>query len=349
MTSITRRSFGLLSAASGAAAAGGAAAVGGARAARATTADHVNVGIMALASHAPTMIAQAKGYFTGQGLAVKFVSFQAAQAMAVAIASGDVDFGITAITGGLISLADKNAVRVIGGALQEAPDVAGEKILVSKKAFDAGITTPAKLKGRSFGITTAGSSFQYMAHKIAQKEGFSDSNLRMMPLENIPTLVAALRSGEIDAWSIVPDIADSLVSTGDVHEIGKISDYIPNYQVTTVFTSKANVTKRTDLVKRFLAGFGKGVDDYNAALVYKKMSPQDTAGIIEIIHQYVYTTLPTDQATQRISAGAMLISPNARMNLQNIEDQLSWFKSGRMVPPNSSMAELVDTSFVQTY
>ena len=40
-----------------------------------------------------------------------------AQPMAVAIASGDVDYAVTAISGGLISLAQKGAIKVIGGAL----------------------------------------------------------------------------------------------------------------------------------------------------------------------------------------------------------------------------------------
>ena len=34
--------------------------------------------------------------------------------MAVAIASGDVDNAVTAISGGFVSLADKGAIKVIG-------------------------------------------------------------------------------------------------------------------------------------------------------------------------------------------------------------------------------------------
>ncbi|HET7413879.1 MAG TPA: ABC transporter substrate-binding protein, partial [Pararhizobium sp.] len=106
--------------------------------------DKIRIGILALTSHSPSIIAEGKGYFGEQGLAVEFVQFQAAQPMAVAIASGDIDFGMTAISGGLVSLAEKGAVRVIGGALQEVPGIEGQKILASKKAYDAGMTTPAK-------------------------------------------------------------------------------------------------------------------------------------------------------------------------------------------------------------
>jgi NitT/TauT family transport system substrate-binding protein len=266
--------------------------------------------------------------------------------MAVAIASGDVDFGVTAITGALVSLADKGVVKVIGGALEEASGIEGQKILVSKKAHDEGVTSPARLKGRSFGITTAGSSFQYMAHKIAQKEGFPDSAIRLEPLQKVPVLIAALKSGRIDAWAIVPNIADLLIKGGNVFEIGKISDYIPDYQVTTVFTSTANIEKRRGLVKRYLAAYSRGVADYDAALVKKTMGAKETAEIVAIIHKYVYADMPLAKADPRIRAGAMLISPNAKMNLKSIEDQLDWFKAEHMVPTGVTMRALVDASFV---
>lgn len=316
--------------------------------ARAADADKIKVGILPLASHSPTFIALGKGYFDKQGLSADTVSFEAAEPMAVAIASGDVDFSVTAITGGLISLAAKGAVTVIGGSLTEAPRVEGQKILVSKKAYDAGVTTPAKLKGRSFGITTAGSSFQYMAHKIAQKEGFADSDIELKPLQKIPLVIAALKTAQIDAWAIVPNIAETLTKDGSVVEIGKIADYIPNYQVTTVFTSSANVAKRRDLVQRYLAAYSQGVADYNAALVDKTMSKDDTAAIVEMIHKYVYTSQPLDKADPLIRAGAMRIAEKARLNLASVKDQLDWFEGEKMVPPGMTMAKLVDTSFVST-
>jgi NitT/TauT family transport system substrate-binding protein len=345
MSSMTRRRFGFELAAGSAALAALTTPMS-----RALAADKIHVGILPFTSHAPDIIAEGQGYFAKQGIDASFVTFLAAQPMAVAIASGDVDFGITAITGGLINLADKGVVKVIGGALEEAPEIEGEKILVSRKAYEAGVTTPAKLKGRSFGITTAGSSFQYMAHKIAQKEGFPDSAITLRPLEKVPAIIAALKSGQIDAWSIVPNIADALTRGphADVVQIGKISDFIPRYQVTTVFTSTANVEKRPGLVKRFLAAYSKGVADYNAALVHKTMNPAETAKLVAMIHKYVYASLPLAKAAPRIREGAMLISPSAALNLDSVKDQLDWFKAGGLVRASSSMAKLVDPNFVKT-
>jgi NitT/TauT family transport system substrate-binding protein len=343
MQSMTRRAFGLSALAISVLAGSGALLP-----TPAFAAEKIKIGILPLTSHAPDIIAEGLGYFAKQGIEASFVTFLAAQPMAVAIASGDVDFGITAITGGLISLADKGAVKVIGGALEEAPGVEGEKIIVSKKAYSEGVTTPAKLKGRIFGITTIGSSFHYMAHKIAQKEGFADSDIQLKPLQKVPTVIAALKSGQIDAWSIVPNIANALTKGPDVVEIGKISDYIPNYQVTTVFTSTANVEKKPDLVKRFLAAYAQGVAAYNAALVEKTKSKDETDAIVKMIHQYVYANQPLEKAAPRIRAGAMRISPNAALHLASVKDQLDWFKAQKMVPAGITMEKLVDTRFVKT-
>jgi NitT/TauT family transport system substrate-binding protein len=57
------------------------------------------VGVLRLSSSAPVFIAQDKGYFREAGLDVELKFFDAAQPIAVATTSGDVDFGITAFTG----------------------------------------------------------------------------------------------------------------------------------------------------------------------------------------------------------------------------------------------------------
>ncbi|WMS40888.1 ABC transporter substrate-binding protein [Acuticoccus sp. MNP-M23] len=314
----------------------------------ASAADEIKVGILRFASHSPSMIAKAKGYFADEDLDVTFVPFQAAQPMAVAIASRDIDFGMTAISGGLVSLADKGAVKVIGGALMETDDVEGQKILASKAAYDAGFTDPSGLKGKRFGVTTAGSSFHYMASKVGEAEGLKTGDFRIVPLQKVPAVIASLKSGQIDSWSIVPNIASAISAGGDVVEIGKISDYIPGYQVTTVFTSTANVEDRPDLVKRFLAGLSKGIADYNAAFVDKTMSDADSAEIVKIVHEYVYADMPLDKADKRIRAGAMRINEGAALNVESVEDQLEWFKAEKLVPEGVTMDDLVDTQFVTT-
>ncbi len=309
----------------------------------------IRVGALRFTSHAASFVAFERGYFKNQGLDVEFKFFKAAQPMAVAIASGDVDFGVTAVSGGLINLAGKGAIKVIGGALHEEQGIDGQMIIASKQAIDSGLKTPADLKGRSFGITQTGSSFHYMIHKIAQKEGFSSSDIRLKPLQKVGAIIGALKSGQIDAWCIVPHIAKSLAKSPNIEIIGKISDYIPSYQVTTVFTSATIAKNRPKLVKSFLKAFSDGADDFNAALVDKTAGDKASEDMVKLIHRYVYASKPYAKAAPSIRNGAMRINKNAKLDITSIKDQLDWFKSEKLVKPNITMKMLVDSSYVDTY
>ncbi|THD72846.1 ABC transporter substrate-binding protein [Thalassobius vesicularis] len=305
----------------------------------------VVVGALNFTSHAASFVAYERGYFAEAGLDVEFKFFQAAQPMAVAIASGDADYAVTAISGGLISLAEKGAAKVIGGALSEEKGIDGQKILVSDAAYQAGVTTPKALDGKKFGMTQAGSSFHYMGAKIAAAEGI---NLEYVPLQKVGAVIGALKSGQIDAWSIVPHIAKPLAGSGAVHIIGDLADYIPDYQVTTVFTSAGNAANERDKTAAFLAAFSKGAADFNAALVDKTTSADEAEAMIQLVHKYVYSDKPYDKAKPGIVNGAMRINAEAALNMGSVQDQLSWFKAEGLVKDTVSMEMLVDPSYVKT-
>jgi NitT/TauT family transport system substrate-binding protein len=315
----------------------------------ARAADKIKVGALRFTSHSGSFVAFERGYFAKQGLDVEFIFFQAAQPMAVAIASGDVDFGVTATTAGLVNLAQKDAVRIIGGALHEEKGIDGSAILVSDKAFEEGVTSPAKLGGRTFGVTQIGSSFHFMGSRIAAKEGLAKGSLKMKPLHKVGAIIGALKSGQIDSWAIVPHLAKALAKSGKVHIIGWINDYAPDYQVTTVFTSKKNADDRKDLVKRFLTGFSMGVADFNAALVDKTAGDTAAEDMVKLIHKYVYASRPYAKAAPSIRNGAMRINEGAALNVSNISQQLDWFKAEGLVDKSISLDTLVDRSFVKTY
>ncbi len=306
----------------------------------------ITVGALRFTSHSGSFIALEKGFFADAGVDVELKFFQAAQPMAVAIASGDVDYAVTAISGGLISLADKGAIKVIGGALSEEPGIDGQKILASDAAFQAGLKTPKDLGGKTFGVTQAGSSFHYMGSKVAQAEGVEMS---FKPLQKVGAIIGALKSGQIDAWSIVPHIAKPLSGSGAVHIIGSIADYLPQYQVTTVFTSAKNASDEKDQTQAFLNGFGQGVADYNATMIDKASGDEGVQAMVDLIHKYVYTDRPREKAAPSIINGTMRLNEGAKLNMASVKDQLAWFQSEGLVDESISIDTLVDPSYVETF
>lgn len=315
----------------------------------AASAEPVRLGVLRLASHAGGYVAFERGYFTGEGLEVQLEFFQAAGPMAVAIASGDIDFGVTAITGALVNLAERGAVRVIGGALIEEPGVDGQKILASNAAYAAGLDAPGKLGGHSFAITQTGSSFHYMIARIAQHEGIDPATLRLPALQQVGAIIAALKSGQVDSWSIQPHIAKALDAAGDAKIIGDVADYLPDYQVTTIFTSTRNATERRDVTERFLRAYARGIADYNAALVDRTAGEAAAEDVTRLIHKYVYTDRPYEKAAPAIRAGAMRLQPGARLNLASVRDQLAWLQEEGFVSAAITLGQVVDPGFVETY
>lgn len=306
----------------------------------------VNVGVMRLASHAPSFIAFERGYYKEAGLDVELKYFEAAQPMAVAIASGDADYGITAMSGGLISLAEKEAVKVIGGALTEEKGLVGAIILASNKAYEAGLTHPKELAGKTFGITTTGSSFHFMAHKIAQANNISLSDISLRPLQKVGAIVGALSSNQIDSWAIQPSIGKKMIAENVAKQIGLVSDYAPDYQVTTVFTSTHNAAIEREKTQAFIKAYARAVDDYNKAFVDRTADADEVDAIAKICHKYVESDLPFEQAKNNLVEGSMRINSNLALSLNSVTEQLDWFKAEGMVKGNITPEILFDTSYV---
>ena len=172
--------------------------------------------------------------------------------------------------------------------------------------------------------------------------------MKFKPLNKVGAIIGALKSGQIDAWSIVPHIAKALAGGGAVQVIGKVSDYIPNYQVTTVFTSAQNAANERAKTEAFLRAFSRGADDFNAALVDKSAGDDAAMEMVNLVHKYVYADKPIEKAEKSIRNGAMRINAGAALNKASVMDQLNWFKAEGMVKDGVEYETLVDDSYVKT-
>ncbi|MEI9418516.1 ABC transporter substrate-binding protein [Mesorhizobium sp. Cs1321R2N1] len=311
-------------------------------------ASKVKLGVMRLASHAPSYIARERGYYKDEGLDVEFEFFEAAQPMAMAIASGDADYAVTAMSGGLVNLAGKGAIKVIGGAVSEEKGLVGAIILASEKAYQAGLTTAKDLSGKSFGVTTAGSSFHYMCHKIAEANGIPMSEIRLRRLHKVGAIVGALGTGQIDAWAIQGSIANEMLAEGSAKQIGLVSDYAPDYQVTTVVTSTNNAANEREKTEAFITAHSRAIDDYNAAVVDKTATPEEVDEVAKIIHKYVDSDHPFPAAKKIFVGSAMRINKGCALTLESAMNQLVWLKAEKMVSETIKAQMLFDISYVET-
>src|SRR4051794_5477222 len=77
------------------------------------SAEKITVSATRTTGSAGAYIAQAKGYFAQEGLEVDFAFFNAAQPVALAVASGDAVVGLTGLTAALYNMGAKQALKII--------------------------------------------------------------------------------------------------------------------------------------------------------------------------------------------------------------------------------------------
>jgi NitT/TauT family transport system substrate-binding protein len=316
----------------------------------ANAADPLRLGLLHTLSPAPFYIAQQRGYFRDQGIDLTFRFFEAAQPIAAAAVAGDIDLGVTALTGGFFNLAEKDTLKVIGGGMHEQPGFPGSAIIVSDKAYAAGLTAPDKLPGHSFAITQYGSSFHYMLGRIAEADHFDIGSVQLRPVQQVPNMLAAVESGQVDATIGIASQVKPLAESGKVHIIGWVGDIVP-YQITAVFTTGEMIKQHADLLHRFATAYQKGVADYREAFLRKDAKGDlivdaKTDAAIADIEKYVFTGDP--HAREKILAGVGYYAPNAALDVADVGRQLAWFKAQGLVKGDAGVSDIVDTQFMPT-
>jgi NitT/TauT family transport system substrate-binding protein len=307
--------------------------------------EKIRLGLLRTLSPAPFYLAQERGYFTESGTPVEFVFFEAAQPIAAAAVSGDIDVGVTALTGGFFSLAGRGTLKVIGGALHEQKGFNLTAIMVSKAAYASGLTSVDKLPGRSFGITQYGSSFHYMVGRIAERAGFDIKTVTLRPLQQIGNMVAAVRTGQVDATMAIASMARPLAASGEVKIIGWAGDWVP-YQITALFTTNKMIAERAGDLRAFCGAYQHGVADYRAALLAKDASEVLADKAVASIRKFIFASDP--DGPQKIREGVGWYDEGAALDVADIKAQLAWFTEQNMVKGAIDANEIIDTRFLPT-
>lgn len=291
--------------------------------ARAEEALKTKIGVLRLSSSAPVFIAQDKGYFREAGLEVELKFFDAAQPIAVATTSGDVDFGITAFTAGLYNLAGKGTLKVIGGMSREKAGYPLIGYFASNNAYAAGLKAPKDLAGKRVAVTQVGSSFHYSLGLLADKYGFKLADVKIVPLQSLSNAAAALKGETVDAALLPVSTARRLIDEGGAKLLGWVGDETP-WQLGAVFASPKTLTNKA-LVTKLLAALAKADREYHdviLAAMKDGVAPvnDQTKPLLEIIAKY--TNLPVEQ----VAGNCAYIDPNGKLDVKNVDNQIKWLQ-----------------------
>jgi NitT/TauT family transport system substrate-binding protein len=302
------------------------------------------LGVLRLSSSAPVFMAQDKGYFRDAGLDIELKFFDAAQPIAVASTSGDIDFGITAFTAGLYNLAGKGTLKVIGGMSREKAGYPLIGYFASNNAYAAGLKTPKDLAGKRVAVTQVGSSFHYSLGLLADKYGFKLSEVKVLPMQSLSNAAAALKGETVDAALLPVSTARKLMDDGGARLLGWVGDETP-WQLGAVFASPRTLTNKS-LVTKLLSALARADREYHDVILAAVKDGNasinaQTRPLLEIIAKY--TNLPVEQ----VVGNCAYIDPDGRLDVKNVGNQIEWLQQQGFVDKGFTADAIIAKEYVK--
>jgi NitT/TauT family transport system substrate-binding protein len=302
------------------------------------------VGVLRLSSAAPVFIAQDKGYFREAGLEIELKFFDAAQPIAVATTSGDIDFGITAFTAGLYNLAGKGTLKVIGGMSREKAGFPLIGYFASNSAYAAGLRTPRDLAGKRIAVTQTGSSLHYSLGLLADKYGFKLGDIKVLPLQSLSNAAAALKGETVDAALLPASTARTLVDADGAKLLGWVGDETP-WQLGAVFASPKTLANKP-LVTKLLGALTRADREYHVVILAavadgKAPINEVTKPLLEIIAKY------TNLSVEQVVGNCAYIDPDGKLDVRNVANQINWLQAEGFVDKGFDADAIIAKDYVK--
>jgi NitT/TauT family transport system substrate-binding protein len=304
-------------------------------------AETIKVGAIKSAGGAPLYIGIERGYFAAEGLTVELVFFDASQPIAVANVSGDVDIGATPPTAAFYALASQGVLRIISGYISDAPTFQANGAVASNAAYAAGFHTFKDMAGRKVSTTQIGAAPHYAWGLMAEHFGIDLKSVQVVALQSNANQISAVVGGQVDAAMTPSTFLTPPIEAGQVKLLGFVGDIAP-WQLGATFTSTKTANERSDMLKRFIRAFIKGIHDYHDAVTgpdEKRMDMPTAPEILAIISKHV------GQSPEQLKRALPYFDREARLDFKDILHQIAWYKSQGMLKDTVSGDEIIDKRY----
>ncbi|MFD4599912.1 ABC transporter substrate-binding protein [Streptomyces sp. NPDC058464] len=245
----------------------------------------------------PAMLTQRLGYFDAEGLDVELLTEPAGVQAETALVAGQVQ-GTVGFYDHTLDLQTKGKAVESVVQFSRAP---GEVEIVSTKAA-GDITSPKDFKGKKLGITSLGSSTDFLTKYLAVKNGVKVSDFSPVAVGAGATFISALQQGSIDGGMTT----DPTVATILDKKAGKVllDMRTPEgsqkalggpYPSSSLYMQTDWVNGHKDTVQKLVNAFVKTLkwmSTHSAAEIAAKMPADYSQGDKALYTQSIESTLP---------------------------------------------------------
>ena len=293
-------------------------------------------------SDAGVFIGRERGYFRELGLEVETVPFQSGPNTIPALAAGDLE-----TAGGTISVALLNAlergiqIKMVADKGTSRPGFEFVQVPVRRDLLESGaVRDIADLRGRHVAVASLQSGAESLVAHVLARGGLSITDVDLQPL-GYSDMVVAFSNGAIDSANIIEPSLSAAIDRGlaATWEPGRSSTAFGGvYQAATVVIS-GQFAAQTDVARRFLVGYLKGVRVYNDAFVKGE-------GRGEVVRILTESTAVRDPAAyERMNMAGL--DPDGRIARQSLQLDMDYFHQMGYYTGPVTLNDLIDMSFAE--
>ncbi len=308
-------------------------------------AQSVTVGAASTTSDAPIYIADRKGFFRAEGLAVTVSNFRSASEMVAPLGAGQLDAGAGSAGAALYNAVARGIrIRIVADKASSPPGYGATKILVRKDLIESGrYKAPPDLKGLRFAMNAPGVSNTSTLNTLLKSAGLTYSDVQTVDLP-FPDHVVALKNKSVEASASVEPGPTIAVRNGDAVVIGSDDQILPNHQIAVLLYSEDFARRHRDEAMRFMRAYIRAVRFYNGALEGGRLAGPNADEVIAILSE----ATPIKARTIYRAITPTGINPDGRVNTESLAYDLAFYAEQGLIKGEIKLDDVVDTSFIDT-
>ncbi len=219
----------------------------------------------------PLDVGMQKGFFKRHGLDIEEINFAGSAKLQQALAADAIDIGLGSGPE-LVFVAKGNTDLGIAA-------FAGPMGLLLIARPDAGINSPADLKGKKIGVSTVGGLTDWAVHQASRKLGWGPDGIVVTPLGTDQAQVAALRTKDLDGMCIDVAGAYKLEKEGAAKIVLHFSTIAPDFINHITYATNKMIAEHPDQLRAFNAAWFE-------TIAWMRKNKEETVKIVApVMHQ----------------------------------------------------------------
>ncbi len=195
-------------------------------------------------------MAKEKGFFARRGLDVEYINLRGDKDVTRALLAGELDSGEPSPGGPLQAMQGGADIRFIGSSMPGLPFA----LYVRKD-----INTWQDLKGKTFAVSSPGSTPDLIARAMLQRNGVDPDSIKIANAGGSVGRVQALAGGKVDATASSTQFIPMIDKLG-IKVLGYTADILPEYPRFVIIARTGTLQQKHDAVVNFLAAYMEGLD-----------------------------------------------------------------------------------------